>query len=157
MTIRFVKRTVACVFVAAGMLAGVGLGAGTATADTVEIPMTRCWGVSPYIVDQPYAPARLFGWQTEPGKIELSLPDVSSLWFFAGGYRSDVRLDWHNRNTGARGTVTDSVNVAYPGSGVAYFDMQSGPGDVEFTVSAVNSIPLWSIPTTSCGGVVRVW
>ncbi|MFD3810027.1 hypothetical protein [Rhodococcus sp. NPDC058639] len=156
MTVRFLRRTAASALVAAGMFTGLGVGAGTAAAET-PIPMNRCWGISPYIVDQPYAPARLFGWQTEPGRIELSLPDVSSLWFFAGGYRSDVRLDWHNRNTGARGTVTDSVNVAYPGSGVARFDVRSGPGDVEFTVSAVNSIPLWAIPTTSCGGVVNVW
>lgn len=152
---RFVRRTVATALVTAGVLAGLGVGTGTATAETVEIPMNRCWGVSPYIVDQPYAPARLFGWQTEPGRIELSLADVSTLWFFAG-YRSDVRLDWHNRSTGARGTLTDSVTIAYPGTGVARFDMESGPGEVEFTVSAVNSIPLWSIPTTSCGGVVNV-
>lgn len=156
MTVRFLRRTAASALVAAGMFTGLGVGAGTAAAET-PISMNRCWGVSPYIVDQPYAPARLFGWQTEPGRIELSLPDVSSLWFFAGGYRSDVRLDWHNRNTGARGTLTDSVTVAYPGSGVARFDVRSGPGDVEFTVSAVNSIPLWAIPTTSCGGVVTVW
>ncbi|SQI34613.1 Uncharacterised protein [Rhodococcus coprophilus] len=156
MTIRFLRRAIATVVVAASMSVGLGVGAGTATADTVEIPMTRCWGLSPYIVDQPYAPARLFGWQTEPGRIELSLADVSTLWFFAG-YRSDVRLDWHNRSTGARGTLDDSVTVAYPGTGVARFDIRSGPGEVEFTVSAVNSIPLWSIPTTSCGGVVNVW
>jgi len=152
---RFVRRTVATALVTAGVFAGLGVGTGTATAETVEIPMNRCWGVSPYIVDQPYAPARLFGWQTEPGRIELSLADVSTLWFFAG-YRSDVRLDWHNRSTGARGTLTDSVTIAYPGTGVARFDMESGRGEVEFTVSAVNSIPLWSIPTTSCGGVVNV-
>jgi hypothetical protein len=157
MTVRSLRRMAASTLVAAGVLSGLAVGAGTATADTVEIPMNRCWGVSPYILDQPYAPARLFGWQTAPGRTELSLPDVSSLWFFAGGYRSDVRLDWHNRNTGARGTLTDSVDVAYPGSGVARFDLQSGPGDVEVTVSAVNSIPLWGIPTTACGGVVKVW
>lgn len=109
--------------------------------------MDRCWGVSPYIVDQPYAPARLFSWQTEPGRTQLQMPDVASLWFFTGGYQTDVKLDWHNVDTGERGTLYDNATVSNPGNDVVTFDLNSGPGDVEFTVSAVNSIPLWSIPT----------
>ncbi|HET8994149.1 MULTISPECIES: hypothetical protein [unclassified Rhodococcus (in: high G+C Gram-positive bacteria)] len=157
MSLRALRRVGAATFVAAGMLTGLAVGTGTAAADTVEVPMDRCWGVSPYILDQPYAPARLFGYQTESGSIQLQMPDVSSLWFFAGGYQTDVKFDWHNIATDERGTLTDTATVAYPGGDVVTFDLNSGPGPVEFTVSAVNSIPLWSIPTTSCGGVVDVW
>jgi hypothetical protein len=156
MSLRALRRAGAATIVAAGMFTGLALGTGTATAETVEVPMDRCWGVSPYILDQPYAPGRLFGWQTEPGKIQLQMPDVSSLWFFAGGYQTDVKFEWRNRDTGASGTLYDTATVAYPGGDVVTFDLDSGPGAVEFTVSAVNSIPLWSIPTTSCGGVVSV-
>lgn len=131
------------------------MGSGTAVADT-EVPMNRCLGLSPYILDQPYAPGRVFTWQPHSGRTEVTLADVSSLWFFAGGYRSDVRFDWHNTATGKRGTEYSTVNIGYPGN-VARFSVDSGPGRVEFTVSAVNSIPLWSIPTTSCGAAFEVW
>lgn len=127
------------------------MGTGTAAAE-VEVPMTRCFGLSPYILDQPYAPGRVFTWQPGPGHTQVSVTDASSLWFFAGGYRSDVRMEWHNTTTGTRGTEQVSVDVGYPGNGVARFDVHSGAGHVEFTISAVNSIPLWSIHTTSCGG-----
>jgi hypothetical protein len=156
MSSRALRRAGAATLAAAGILTGLAVGTGTAAADTVEVPMDRCWGVSPYIVDQPYAPARLFSWQTEPGRTQLQMPDVASLWFFTGGYQTDVKLDWHNVDTGERGTLYDNATVSNPGNDVVTFDLNSGPGDVEFTVSAVNSIPLWSIPTTSCGGVVSV-
>ncbi|MCZ4558390.1 hypothetical protein O4215_22765 [Rhodococcus maanshanensis] len=37
-----------------------------------------------------------------------------------------------------------------------YLRLNSGPGDVEITRSAVNRNALWSIPTTSCTGTVHV-
>lgn len=148
--------------VAAMTAAAAGLavaGAGTAAAET-EVPMTRCLGLSPYVVDQPFAPARLFLTQSlpgeGPGKGTLRLHDASSLWFFAGGYQSDVRLDWRNVDNGHAGTATDTRAVAYPGGDTASFFLDAGPGTYELTMSAYNHHALWGFPTTSCTGTVRL-
>lgn len=36
------------------------------------------------------------------------------------------------------------------------FALDTGAGQVRFTFSAVNRNALWSIPTTSCSGTMRV-
>ncbi|MFD4467887.1 hypothetical protein ACFWPA_06300 [Rhodococcus sp. NPDC058505] len=148
--------------IAAATLAAAGLavaGAGTASAET-EVPMTRCLGLSPYIVDQPYAPARLFLTQSLPnegsGKGTLRLHDVASLWFFAGGYQSDVRLDWRNVDNGKTGTLTDTATVGTPGGDSAKFFLDAGPGKYDLTMSAYNKHALWGMPTTSCTGSVTL-
>ncbi|QNG17800.1 hypothetical protein G4H71_05335 [Rhodococcus triatomae] len=145
---------------AAGIVAAAGAaitlaGAGTAAADT-EVTMTRCLGLSPYIADQPFAPARLWQSPDGPGAATFTLHDVSSFWFFAGGYQSDVRLDWRNLDTGASGTAHDTRTVAYPGGDSARLHVPSGPGAVELTLSAYNHHDLWGFPTTSCTGTAQV-
>ncbi|WP_068272580.1 hypothetical protein [Aldersonia kunmingensis] len=131
------------------------VGAGSASAET-ELPMTRCLGPSPFIVDQPYAPARLWVEQNESGTVTLALRDVASLWFFAGGYQSQARLDWRNPATGASGTEFTTQLVGYPGGQPGRFHFVSGPGPVELTLSAFNWHALWGVPSTSCTGVVQV-
>lgn len=133
--------------------------AGTASAET-EVPMSRCWGISPNIVDQPFAPARAWVDQYEylpskfaSGQGAINIRDVSSLWaIFGGGYDSTGRLDWRNLSNGRTGTVVNTARIRNPGNGNLRFDVDTGPGDVEITLSAVNSNGLWSIPTTSCSG-----
>ncbi|TJZ78349.1 hypothetical protein FCG67_09870 [Rhodococcus oryzae] len=149
------RRLATTAAVSAGIAGGLVAGAGSAAAaETQVVPMSTCFGLSPYIVDQPYIASRAFFNQDGPGTGNLTLADVSSLWFFAPPYLSDTRLDWHNKTTGARGTLTATTPIGM-GSAV-YLRLNSGPGDVEITRSAVNRNALWSIPTTSCTGTVRV-
>ncbi|MFC7450351.1 hypothetical protein [Rhodococcus daqingensis] len=141
--------------VSAGIAGGLVAGAGSAAAQTVEVPMSTCFGLSPYIVDQPYVASRAWFYQDGPGTGTVTLADVSSVvGFFTAPYLSDTRLDWRNKTTGATGTLTATTPIALGNS--VNLRMNSGPGEVEITRSAVNRHALWSIPTTSCTGTVRV-
>lgn len=137
---------------------GVGLvGVGSASAETVA-PMSRCWGISPNIVDQPFSTARLFVSPTGPGSVTAAVRDVSTpyAFFFPGAqYDSVGRLDWRNVATGRTGTVFSTARInSYVGGPT--FALTTGAGEVRFTFSAVNRNALWSIPTTSCSGSMRV-
>ncbi|HEY5853723.1 MAG TPA: hypothetical protein VIW24_06625 [Aldersonia sp.] len=149
------RNTVRLAIVAAAIAAAGFASAGTAAAE-VEVPMTRCLGLSPYIIDQPYAPARMWLWQNGPGHANLAVHDVASLWFLNGGYRTEARLDWRNLDSGAGGTEYAVGNVGYPGGGAARFDFYPGSGNLEVTLSAYNSHALWGFPTTTCTGTVHV-
>ena len=137
------------------------VGAGTADAElhTDVVSMDQpCIGLSPYIVDQPFAFSQVSVLQdTEvPGQAKLNF-NPSSLWFFAGGYASDFTVDWTNTQTGESGTVSDSMHVGYPGSNLTPgYVVDSGPGDVALTFNAYNHHELWGFPTLTCHGTIHV-
>lgn len=150
------RRIVAAGFAAAAVIAGVTTGTGTAAGET-KVPLTQpCFSLSPYILDQPYVQTSVTVDQRVSGSVVVTLGTASSFWFLAGGYNTDIRLDWHNTDTGARGTENTSIRSTVP-AGTATFFLGTGPGRVEFTFRAVNSLPLWSIPTNTCRGVIDVW
>ncbi|SEL42287.1 hypothetical protein SAMN05444583_10916 [Rhodococcus maanshanensis] len=149
------RRMATTAVVSAGIAGGLVAGTGLAAAQTVEVPMSTCFGLSPYIVDQPYIASRAFFYQDGPGTGTVTLADVSSVvGFFTTPYLSDARLDWRNKTTGATGTLTATTPIAL--GNAVNLRMNSGPGEVEITRSAVNRNALWAIPTTSCTGTVRV-
>jgi hypothetical protein len=153
-----IGRRAAAAMIALAATIGVGaLGAGQAAAETV-VPMERCWGVSPNVVDQPFSTARLFVTSTGPGRVNAAIRDVSTPWAFfipGAGYESVGRLDWRNVNTGGTGTAFDSAHIGSYVSGPE-FSLDTGPGTVTFTVSAVNRNALWAIPSTACSGTMQV-
>jgi hypothetical protein len=137
--------------------AAIGLataGTGTASAETV-VPLERCWGVSPNIVDQPFSTARLFVSPEGRGRVVARVRDVSSFWIPTGGYQSVGRLDWHNLTTGRKGTSVNAASIGLYVGGPT-FHLTTGPGTVRVTFSAVNRNALWAIPSTACGGTMRV-
>ncbi len=161
MTMRRTTRIAAGALAAAGAVA-LGIGAaGTANAELHSdvVPMDGpCLGLSPYIVDQPYAFSQLYVLQdtARPGQARIDFTP-SSLWFFAGGYDSDFRIDWTNTATGATGTIQDSMRVANPGSHASPgYTIDSGPGDVALTISAYNHHALWGFPSVPCSGTIHV-
>ena len=145
----------AALSITAGALGVGAVAAGEASAE-IEVPMTRCFGLSPNVIDQPFAPARAFVYQQRPGTADVAINDIASLWFFAGGYQSDGRLDWRNLDNGRKGTAVKRSPVSYPGNSSMTFPISPGTGRVELTFSAVNRNALWAIPTTSCTGTVVV-
>jgi hypothetical protein len=154
-TARFLATTATALGLATG---AVGLaGTGAASAETV-VPMSRCWGISPNIVDQPFSTARLFVSPSGPGRVTAAVRDVSTPYaYFVPGaqYDSVGRLDWRNVTTGRTGTAFSTARITgYVGGPT--FDLTTGAGEVRFTFSAVNRNALWSIPTTSCTGTMRV-
>ncbi|WP_182349196.1 hypothetical protein [Tomitella gaofuii] len=136
-------------------------GAGTAGAELHSdvVPMDQpCIGLSPFIVDQPYAFSQVYVLQdTEaPGQAKVDF-NPSSFWFFAGGYTSDFTLDWTNLQTGASGTIRDSMRVANPGSHMTPgYVIDSGPGDVALTFNSYNHHELWGFPSITCHGTIHV-
>ncbi|AZG45839.1 hypothetical protein [Gordonia insulae] len=137
--------------------AAVGLGSigtGTAAAETV-VPLERCWGVSPNIVDQPFSTARLFVSPEGRGRVVARVRDVSSFWIPTGGYQSVGRLEWHNLTTGRKGAAVNAASIGLYVGGPT-FHVNTGPGTVRVTFSAVNRNALWAIPSTTCIGTLRV-
>ncbi|MFD3812448.1 hypothetical protein [Rhodococcus sp. NPDC058639] len=121
------------------------------------MPLTRpCFSLSPNILDQPYVQTSVTVHQRVSGTGDMMLGTSSSFWFLAGGDNADIRLDWHNTDTGARGTENTSIRSTVPAP-TAFFLLSTGPGRVEFTFRSVNSLLLWSIPTNTCRGVIDVW
>ncbi|MFW0796658.1 hypothetical protein AAFP30_22830 [Gordonia sp. CPCC 205515] len=149
-----VRAATACVTAAAGTLALITMGTGTASAETA-VPLERCWGISPNIIDQPYSTARLFVSPTGRGQVTAAVRDISSFWIPTGGYQSTGRLDWHNLSNGRKGTAINTAPIGLYVGGPT-FRLNTGPGTVRVTLSAVNRNALWSIPTTSCSGTMRV-
>ncbi|WAC54088.1 hypothetical protein [Gordonia sp. SL306] len=138
-------------------ITAIGLGAvapTTASAETV-VPLDRCWGVSPNIVDQPFSTARLFVSPNGRGRVIAAVRDVSSFWTPTGGYQSAGRLDWHNLSTGKKGVALNTAQIRLFVGGPT-FRLDTGPGTVRVTFSAVNRNALWAIPSTSCSGTMRV-
>lgn len=157
MAYRNIRRNAGAALFALAATVGIGtMGAGQASAETV-VPMSDCWGVSPYIVDQPFHTARLFVYPTGPGKVDAAVRDISTNWaiFSDFSYDSVGRLDWRNRTTGASGTAYDTARIGAYVSGPT-FNLNTGTGAVDFTFSAVNRHALWAIPTTSCSGTMQV-
>ncbi|GAA4805156.1 hypothetical protein [Tomitella cavernea] len=155
-------RTLGTAVAAGGCAAVLAVGgAGTAGAELNSdvVPMDQpCIGLSPYIVDQPFAFSQVYVLQdTEvPGQAKIDF-NPSSLWFFAGGYASDFTMDWTNLQTGASGTVRDSMRVANPGSNATQgYVIDSGPGDVALTFNSFNHHQLWGFPSITCHGTIRV-
>lgn len=151
---RLITATVAAGTVAAGMTFG---GTGSAAAQSEVVPLDRCWGISPNIVDQPFSFARLFVDQHGGGEVTAAIQDVSSLWGLAMpvGYESVGRLDWHNTDDDTEGTVHDTAEIRWNVGGPT-FDFDPGEGTVNVTVSAVNRNALWEIPSTACSGTIEV-
>lgn len=152
------RRNAAAALFALAATIGIGtIGAGQASAETI-VPMNRCWGVSPYIVDQPFSTARLFVYPTGPGRVDAAVRDISTNWAIFSrdlSYDSIGRLDWRNRNNGRTGTIFDTARIGAYVSGPT-FDLNSGAGTVDFTFSAVNRNALWAIPSTACSGTMQV-
>lgn len=152
------RRNAAAALFALATTIGIGtIGAGQASAETL-VPMNRCWGLSPNIIDQPFSTARLFVYPTGPGRVDAAVLDVSTPWgalIRNGGYDSAGRLDWRNRSTGRAGTAFDNDRID-GFCGGPRFDLNTGAGTIDFTFSAVNSNALWAIPTTSCSGTMQV-
>ena len=140
--------------IAASSFAALSVGSGTAHAETVA-PLERCWGISPNIVDQPYSTARLFVSRTGPGRVTAAVRDISSFWTFSGGYESVGRLDWHNLTNNRKGTAFNTAKIGLYVGGPT-FALDTGPGKVRVTLSAVNRNALWAIPTTACSGTITV-
>lgn len=140
--------------IAASSLAALSVSPGTAHAEAVA-PLDRCWGISPNIIDQPYSTARLFVSGAGPGKVTAAVRDVSTFWIFSGGYESAGRLDWHNLTTNRKGTAFDTAKIGLYVGGPT-FKLNTGPGRVRVTLSAVNRNALWTIPSTACSGTLTV-
>ena len=83
-----IRRSAAAAMITLAATIGIGIGAGQASAETV-VPMDRCWGVSPNIVDQPFSTARLFVTPTGTGRVQAAVRDVSTPWavFLPGAAR----------------------------------------------------------------------
>ncbi|GAC68440.1 hypothetical protein [Gordonia soli] len=156
--LRSIRTTAIATMAAATVAAGLGaVGAAPASAETVA-PLSRCWGVSPNIVDQPFSVARLFLEPDGAGRVIARVRDVSSLWALlspAAGYDSVGRLDWHNVSNGRKGTAIDTARIGGYVNG-QQFRLATGAGTVRVTYSAVNRNALWAIPSTSCGGTLTV-
>ena len=144
----------AAVVVGAGAVTAVG--AGSAEADT-HYPLRGCIGLSPNVVDVPYQPTTLSVAKVD----DHTFIDTSynSLWVFAP-YESFARLEWRNLATNKRGSMTKKAYPAPWGVGgihsfrIPTRDIDRGP--VKVTLSALNRNALWSIPSQSCSGTVRV-
>ncbi|MYR06823.1 hypothetical protein GTV32_11140 [Gordonia sp. SID5947] len=150
---RLFRLTVAAL--AAGTAIGIGAVAPpTAAAETV-VPLDRCWGLSPNIVDQPFSTARLFVSPNGRGRVTAAVRDISSFWTPTGGYQSAGRLDWHNVSTGKKGVAFNTAQIRLFVGGPT-FRLDTGPGTVRVSFSAVNRNALWAIPSTSCSGTMRV-
>jgi len=153
-----IRRSAAAALITLAATIGIGIGAGQASAETV-VPMDRCWGVSPNIVDQPFSTARLFVTPTGTGRVQAAVRDVSTPWavFLPGAaYESVGRLDWRNTTTGRAGTTFDTARIGSYVGGPS-FALDTGPGHVTFTFSAVNRNALWAIPSTACSGSMQVY
>lgn len=142
---------------AALTLGGAGVADAELYSDMAQMDQA-CIGLSPYIVDQPYAFSQVYVLKdTEaPGQAKVNF-NPSSFWFFNGGYTSDFTIDWTNVNSGATGVVQDSMVVAYPGSNASPgYVIDSGPGDVAITINAYNHHALWGLPSIACSGTIHV-
>ncbi|AUH67124.1 MULTISPECIES: hypothetical protein [Gordonia] len=147
-------RVLAAAVAAAAVVSSLLAGAGSAGAVTREYPLHGCLNVSPNIVDMPYRPFRAI--VSEYAGTTYIQIDYGSLWIGVG-YDSVARLDWHNLQTGRKGTMIDHSQVRPPNTGVHNFSLPRstfGPGRVQLRLSTVNRNALWAIPARSCGGVV---
>jgi len=155
-----IRTTTACMAAAAivaGGATGLVHGAGTASADyNRSFPLSQCFGLSPNIIDVPFAPPGIN--VTQYDGFTTLLVTFSSVWLGVG-YVSDATLTWKHLDNGKHGTMRSHGVAKPPNTGTLGFGFprnEPGKGRVELTLSAVNSNGLWSIPTNSCTATINI-
>ncbi|MFW0789144.1 hypothetical protein [Gordonia sp. CPCC 205333] len=147
-------KTGAAALAAAALGATLIGGTGQATAaPSAAYPLSSCIGLSPNVVDLPYNPTRIIV-ADYAGKTYLTT-EFSSLW----GYQSAVRLDLRNLQTGKRLNLRSDRRVSPPYVGthqLSFPTSRIGKGRVKATLSSVNRNALWSVPATTCSGVIVI-
>jgi hypothetical protein len=154
---KITKRTkIARLAVAATALTAVAFSStGTATALPLggEI-VTTCRGMSPNIVDFPYAGQVIGSQYNSPGVPGFTIHAGGSIW---GGYGTQVTLNWTNLTTGASGSETQSGSVGFVlgDSSPIYFHPHTGAGTVrtDFSVRNTGLVP----QQTACSGTSEIW
>ncbi|WP_196812090.1 hypothetical protein [Nocardia sp. CNY236] len=128
---------------------------GTGTAMAQSSAEGSCRGMSPNIIDFPYAGAVLVSQsQSDPGAPFVNIKSGGSLW---GDYETQVTLNWTNLTTGASGSETQSRSVGFIlGKGASItFNPHTGAGVVRTDFSVRNT----GLVTqhVSCSKVSDVW
>ncbi|GAC66847.1 hypothetical protein [Gordonia soli] len=149
--------TMAVAAAAVGLISAQSAATGAPAPSTSRgFPINNCFGLSPNIVDVPYAPSQVVVGQYD-GWTNVMVT-YGSLWLLTG-YDSVARFDWRHLDNGKRGTFVSNSNVRPPNTGVHGFTWprnQPGKGRVEVTLSTVNRNALWEIPATTCKGTIVI-
>ncbi len=153
------RMKVRTVFGAAIVAVGVSTGAfsagvGTAGADTVDRADVICWGLSPNIVDLPYA-GRIaaYQWDATPGRPTIEITSAQpSIW----GYETNPAIRWTNLATGETGEAVGSGRVGLGSTNPVFFlHLPTGAGPVRVDLTTVNAGPI-QVPPVRCSGVIDI-
>ncbi|MET7771604.1 hypothetical protein [Nocardia sp. NPDC005366] len=130
------------------------MGMGTAAADTVDRADVICWGLSPNIVDLPYA-GRIAAYQRDatPGLPTIEITSAQpSIW----GYQTNPTIRWTNLATGASGAASGSNRVGFGSTNPVFFpDLPTGAGPLRVDLTTVNVGPV-PVPAVNCSGVIDI-
>ncbi|WP_157224272.1 hypothetical protein [Nocardia paucivorans] len=141
-------------------LIGLAVGATTAMAAPARAEtMARsqyvamdCYGVSPNLVDLPY----------NGGGSVVTRTDAPGLFTFTSnsrsvfGYTTDARIEWRNLDNGRTGVHRVGYRHGLKETdGYQLYEVNSGPGRVRLTISAVNH-GLLALPAPVCSGDITV-
>ncbi|WP_040792672.1 hypothetical protein [Nocardia paucivorans] len=148
-----IRRAMAAIALAASATGLVTAVAAPAQAETrYQYVAMNCYGVSPNILDLPYNGGGNVVTRTEVPGVFTFLSDSKSIF----GYTTDARVEWRNLDNGRSGVHQIGYRHALDDtSGYQLYEVNSGPGRVQITVSAVNH-GLLTLPAPVCSGEVTV-
>lgn len=142
-------------------MAGIAL-AGLAAATAVAAPAQawsrsqyvamNCYGVSPNLIDLPYNGGGSVVTSTDTPGVFTFTSNSRSVF----GYTTDAQVEWRNLDNGRTGVHQVGYRHGMKETdGYQLYQVNSGPGRVRITISAVNH-GLLALPAPVCSGEITV-